>query len=106
ATALRDWGGEFLFSEDGRIAAEIVLELCRTRALTLATAESATGGLVASRLTAVPGSSDVFLGGIVAYADEVKERELGGPADVLAAHGAVSAETAAAMATGRPERPP
>jgi len=48
----------------------------------------------------VPGSSDVFLGGIVAYSNAVKEAELGVPADVLAAHGAVSAETAAAMATG------
>ncbi len=97
---LRDWGGEFLFSENGQGAAEIVLELCRTRGLTLATAESATGGLVAARLTAIPGSSDVFLGGVVAYANEVKERELGVPAEILAAHGAVSAETAAAMATG------
>jgi nicotinamide-nucleotide amidase len=81
-----------------------VLELCRTRGLTLATAESATGGLVAARLTAIPGSSDVFRGGVVAYANEVKEHELGVPADVLTAHGAVSAETAAAMATGVRER--
>ena len=102
--ALRDWGGEFLFSEDGQTAAEIVLELCRARRLTLATAESVTGGLVAARVTAVPGSSDVFLGGVVAYANEVKESELGVPADVLAAHGAVSAETAAAMANGVRER--
>jgi competence/damage-inducible protein CinA-like protein len=101
---LREWGGELLFSEDGKSAAEIVLELCRTRGLTLATAESATGGLVAARLTAIPGSSDVFLGGVVAYANEVKERELGVPAEVLALHGAVSAETAAAMANGVRER--
>ncbi|MGN6431888.1 MAG: competence/damage-inducible protein A [Gaiellaceae bacterium] len=104
SAAFRDWGGEFLFSEDGQTAAEIVLELCRARGLTLATAESATGGLVAARLTAIPGSSDVFLGGVVAYANDVKERELHVPADVLAAHGAVSAETAAAMATGVRER--
>jgi len=84
--------------------AEIVLELCRERGLTLATAESCTGGLVAARLTAVPGSSDVFRGSVVAYADDVKTRELGVPAEVLAAHGAVSAETAAAMATGVRER--
>jgi nicotinamide-nucleotide amidase len=100
SAALRDWGGEFLFSEDERVVAEIVLELCRTRGLTLAAAESATGGLVAARLTAIPGSSDVFRGAVVAYANEVKERELGVPADVLAAHGAVSAATAAAMAGG------
>jgi competence/damage-inducible protein CinA-like protein len=93
-----------LFATDGRPVAELVLELCRARGLTLATAESCTGGMVAERLTAVPGSSDVFLGAIVAYANEVKERELGVPAEVLERHGAVSAETAAAMAAGARER--
>jgi nicotinamide-nucleotide amidase len=104
AAALRGRLGEFLFTEEERTVAEIVLELCRERGLTLATAESCTGGLVAARLTAVPGSSDVFRGSVVAYADDVKTRELGVPAEVLAAHGAVSAETAAAMATGVRER--
>ena len=104
ATGLRERVGEFLFSEDERTIAEIVLELCRERGFSLATAESCTGGLVATRLTAVPGASDVFRGSVVAYADEVKARELGVPADVLAAHGAVSAETAAAMAAGVRDR--
>ena len=104
AAALRERLGEFLFSEDERTIAEIVLERCRERGLTLATAESCTGGLVAARLTAVPGSSDVFRGSVVAYADDVKTRELGVPTQVLAAHGAVSAETAAAMAAGVRDR--
>jgi nicotinamide-nucleotide amidase len=81
-----------------------VLALCRERGLSLATAESCTGGLVAARLTAIPGSSDVFEGGIVAYADEVKAEQLGVPRAVLEEHGAVSAETAAAMAHGVRER--
>jgi nicotinamide-nucleotide amidase len=90
----------YLFSRDERGVEELVLELCRAQAWTLATAESCSGGLLAARLTSVPGSSDVFLGGIVSYANEVKEAELGVHADVLAEHGAVSAETAAAMAAG------
>jgi competence/damage-inducible protein CinA-like protein len=104
AAALRERLGESLFTGDERTVAEIVLELCRERGLTLATAESATGGLVAARLTAVPGSSDVFRGSVVAYADGVKTLELGVPTQVLNAHGAVSAETAAAMAAGVRER--
>jgi len=90
----------WLFSREERTIEELVLELCRDRGWTLATAESCTGGLVAARLTGVPGSSDVFLGGIVAYADDVKERGLGVPAALLADHGAVSAEVAEAMAHG------
>ena len=77
-----------------------MLELCRAQGLALATAESCTGGMIAARLTDVPGSSDVVRGGIVAYADEVKIGELGVPAETLAAHGAVSAEVAGAMAAG------
>lgn len=92
--------GDRLFARDERSIAEIVLDLLRERALTLATAESCTGGLVGARITAVPGSSDVYLGGIVAYADAVKARDLAVPEEVLERHGAVSAETARAMATG------
>jgi nicotinamide-nucleotide amidase len=91
---------QYLFSRDERPVEELVLELCRARGLTLATAESCTGGLVAQRLTSVPGSSDVFLGAVVAYADEVKVRELGVPGEVLERYGAVSPETAEAMAAG------
>ena len=94
----------YLFAEEERTIQEIVLDLCRARGLTLATAESCTGGLIAARLTDVPGASEVFRGGVVAYADDVKTRELGVAGDVLAAHGAVSAETAAAMAAGARER--
>ncbi len=83
---------------------EIVLAECRARGYTLATAESCTGGLVAARLTDVPGSSDVFRGGVIAYADSVKRQRLNVPDEVLAAHGAVSAEAAAAMARGAREQ--
>jgi nicotinamide-nucleotide amidase len=92
-------GGE-LFAEDERPIAELVLELCRSRGLTLATAESCTGGLVAARLTDIAGASDVFRGSVVAYGDDVKSDELGVPRRLLERHGAVSAETAAAMAAG------
>jgi competence/damage-inducible protein CinA-like protein len=93
-----------LFSRDGRPVEELVLDACRARGLTLATAESCTGGLVAQRLTSVPGASDVFVGAIVAYSDDVKARELGVPQEILERHGAVSAEAAEAMAAGARER--
>jgi nicotinamide-nucleotide amidase len=94
----------FLYGRDERGVEEHVLELCRARGWTLATAESCTGGLVAARLTSVPGSSSVVMGGVVAYANGVKERELGVPAALLETHGAVSAEVAEAMAHGARER--
>jgi nicotinamide-nucleotide amidase len=90
----------YLFSRTEQPVEEIVLELCRARGLKLSTAESCTGGMVAQRITSVPGSSDVFVGSIVAYADDVKARELGVPAELLDRYGAVSAETAEAMAAG------
>jgi nicotinamide-nucleotide amidase len=93
-----------LFSRDERRVEELVLSLCRDRGLTLGTAESCTGGMIAERLTSVPGSSAVCLGGVVAYGDEVKSAQLGVPTTTLARHGAVSAETAEAMAAGGRER--
>jgi nicotinamide-nucleotide amidase len=94
----------YLFSRDDRRVEELVLDACREQGLTLATAESCTGGMVAQRLTSVPGSSRVFVGGVVAYADEIKAAELGVPAEMLERHGAVSAETAEAMADGARDR--
>jgi nicotinamide-nucleotide amidase len=98
--ALRERLGPYVFAEDERPVEELVLALCRTEGFSLGTAESCTGGLVAARLTSVPGSSDAFRGAVVAYADDVKQDELGVPAEVLERHGAVSAETARAMAAG------
>ena len=80
--------------------AETVLELSRARGWMLATAESCTGGLVGARLTEVPGASDAYVGGIVAYSDDVKRAQLAVRAKTLQEHGAVSAETAAEMAAG------
>jgi nicotinamide-nucleotide amidase len=82
----------------------VVLDLCRERGLTLGTAESCTGGLVAARLTSVPGASDAFQGAVVAYSDEVKAAELGVPEALLVEHGAVSAPVAEAMARGARKR--
>jgi competence/damage-inducible protein CinA-like protein len=100
ATALTALLERHLFATDERPVEELVLGLCRERGLTLAAAESCTGGLVAARLTSVPGSSDVFRGGVVAYANDVKRAQLGVPAETLDRHGSVSAETARAMAEG------
>jgi nicotinamide-nucleotide amidase len=101
---LRKRAGGHLFVEDERPVEALVLDGCREQGLTLATAESCTGGLVAARLTSVAGSSDVFLGGVVAYANEVKARELEVSAEVLERDGAVSAEAAAAMTAGARKR--
>jgi nicotinamide-nucleotide amidase len=89
-----------LFAEDERPVAELVVDRCRALGLTLATAESCTGGLVGARLTDVPGASDVYAGGVVAYSNAAKQRQLGVPGRVLERHGAVSPEAAEAMADG------
>ena len=81
-------------------AAERVLDACRTRGWRLATAESCTGGLVAAALTAIASSSDVVERGFVTYSNEAKAEMLGVSPATIAAHGAVSPETAAAMAQG------
>ena len=81
-----------------------VASTCLARGLTIATVESCTGGLVGHVITDVPGSSAYFLGGFVTYSDGLKRAMVGVPDDVLAAHGAVSAQVALAMAAGGRER--
>jgi nicotinamide-nucleotide amidase len=81
-------------------AARALLALCRTRGLTLATAESCTGGLLTAALTEIPGSSDVMDRGFVTYSNQAKRQMLGVPKRTLEKHGAVSRETAVAMAKG------
>ncbi len=88
------------FSRDGRTLEEVVGTLLVERGLRIAVAESCTGGLLASRLTDVPGSSRYVMSGVVAYANEEKTRLLGVPAALLAEHGAVSEPVAVAMADG------
>ena len=93
---------EHYYGQDGADLAAVVLDLLRGQRL--AVAESCTGGLVAARITAVPGASAVFAGGVVAYDDAVKRDLLNVPAATLEAHGAVSEETVRAMAEGAQRR--
>jgi competence/damage-inducible protein CinA-like protein len=101
---LRNRGGEYVYGEGDADLAELVLEAARGSGTTLATAESCTGGLVGARLTEIPGSSDVYVGGVVAYANELKTGLLGVDPDLVAAHGAVSEPVAVAMAQGAVRR--
>jgi nicotinamide-nucleotide amidase len=94
--ALDDW----LYSSEGESLEQIVLYYLGLRQATLAVAESCTGGLVAQRITAVPGSSRSFLGGAVVYSDPHKTSFANVPPELIAQHGAVSAEVASAMAEG------
>jgi PncC family amidohydrolase len=81
-----------------------VHEALRQRGLTLATAESCTGGMLGHFLTEIPGSSECYVGGIISYSDDLKRRDLGVPLDTLQHHGAVSAQTCVAMADGARRR--
>jgi len=90
--------GARVFTTRGESLEEVIGRLCLIKRYTIAVAESVTGGLVAKRLTDVPGSSRYFRGGVTAYSDEAKTALLGVPTDLLATHGAVSAEVAEAMA--------
>ena len=105
---LRARHGDTLFSEDGRTIDEQVADLLRgdgTRpVLTIATAESCTGGLLAARLTERAGSSEYVKGGVVAYSNDVKVSQAGVPAELIERHGAVSQEVAEALADGARER--
>lgn len=93
-------GPEHAISRRDMTAAEILLDRCRAKGLTVATAESCTGGNIAHSLTLIPGASDVVAGGVVSYSNEVKMRVLGVKAETLEAHGAVSRETVIEMARG------
>jgi nicotinamide-nucleotide amidase len=100
ALGLLEARADGVFGRDGADLADVVLARLRAEGMTLVTAESCTGGLLGARITSVPGSSAAFLGGIVAYDNRVKEEQLGVPAGIIAAHGAVSEPVAAAMAEG------
>jgi nicotinamide-nucleotide amidase len=105
ATALlRARGGDHVYGEGDADLAELVLEAARTRGAPIVTAESCTGGLVGVRLTEIPGSSDVYRGGVVCYADQLKISLLGVEPGLIAVHGAVSEPVALAMARGAAER--
>ncbi len=95
---LREAAGRYVYGEDGADLAEVVLEACRRRGVTISVAESCTGGLIGARLSAIPGSSDVFIGGILSYENSVKREWLGVSDSDLEDHGAVSEEVAAKMA--------
>lgn len=97
---LRRSAGDNVYGEEDADLAAMVLESARQAGLKLAVAESCTGGLVGGRLTSVPGSSDVFLGGVIAYHNDVKAALLGVPRDVLEQEGAVSEAVARLMAEG------
>ncbi len=96
--------GDRLYSRNGDPLEVVVGALLRRAGATLAVAESCTGGLLGERITSVPGSSDYFAGGFITYTKQMKTELLGVSADVLEQHGAVSAETAEAMATGARQR--
>ena len=100
AERLRSVVGDVVYGEDGADLAAVVLDLCRERRLTLAVAESCTGGLLGARLTAIPGSSDVVIGGVIAYSNALKVSLLGVPSTALAEQGAVSEPVVLAMASG------
>ena len=97
---LRTILGDDIFCDEDMTLAGALGKMLKNRGLSIATAESCTGGNIAHEITAISGSSAYFNGSVVAYSNEVKESLLGVPADVLAQHGAVSKEVVEAMATG------
>ncbi len=100
AAELRSRAEEWIYAEGDTDLAGVVLARARERGLKLATAESCTGGLVGAQLTSIPGSSDVYLGGVVAYDNTVKINQLGVPAALIEQHGAVSEPVVRAMVEG------
>lgn len=104
AAEIRSMIGAPIYGENDDDLARVVLDRCRAKQLKIAVAESCTGGMLGARLTAIPGSSDVFVGGVIAYANEVKVRELDVSERDLAETGAVSEPIVRQMALGARER--
>jgi nicotinamide-nucleotide amidase len=100
ATQIRERLERSIYAEGDTDMTAVVLDRCRRLQLTIAVAESCTGGLLGARLTSIPGSSDVVFGGVIAYANEVKRDLLGVAESALEAHGAVSEPVARQMAEG------
>jgi nicotinamide-nucleotide amidase len=100
AALLRERAGEHAYGADGADLAAVVLDQLRARKARLVVAESCTGGLLGGRITAVPGASSVFIGGVVAYDDVVKSGMLDVSPELLEEHGAVSEQVVTAMAEG------
>jgi nicotinamide-nucleotide amidase len=100
ASVLRTRAGDVVYGEGDDDLAALVIDRARQQHVRVAVAESCTGGLLGGRLTAIPGSSDVFAGGVVAYEDAAKTALLGVPAELVAREGAVSEAMALAMAEG------
>ncbi len=105
-TAIRDRIGSYVYGSGDETLEQVILEILRQRGQTLSVAESCTGGGLGSRITSVAGSSDVFMGGIISYANRVKMSHLGVPEAILdeGGPGAVSSECAVAMARGAADR--
>jgi nicotinamide-nucleotide amidase len=100
AERLRSVVASYIYGEDAIELADVVLSLCREKGVSIGVAESCTGGLLGARLTAIPGSSDVVRGGVIAYHDDIKRQMLGVPPELIVEHGAVSEPVVRAMATG------
>jgi nicotinamide-nucleotide amidase len=96
--------GDAIYGQGDADLAAVVLEICRGRGLRIGVGESCTGGMLGERLTRTPGASDVFLGGVIAYANEIKSGLLGVPLAMIREHGAVSEQVAGALASGARDR--
>jgi nicotinamide-nucleotide amidase len=104
SSAIRARLGRSIYADGSTDLADVVLSRCRALHLTIAVAESCTGGLLGARLTAIPGSSDVVFGGVIAYANDVKRELLGVDQKLIDEHGAVSEEVVRQMAEGARDR--
>ena len=101
--ALKEMLGNAVYGEDNENLESVIFRFLKSKSATLSTAESCTGGKIASMITSVPGSSSIFAGGIIAYSNEVKIKTLGVDPAILAESGAVSEECVRAMAQGARE---